>query len=79
MSIRTRLARWLDPNPPEPVLPFSLWRYDSETSATLKRIAETLEHMDRDTHQRRQRVIQCRHPELHPELDPEFVASLKSE
>ena len=64
MSIRRRLAMWLDPGPTTTVVSL-----DWDTTRELHRIAEALKSIDRKTAKRRPRVIECRHPELHEESE----------
>jgi hypothetical protein len=74
VNLRLRLARWLDPDREYDKFAFGLARpFDHRIAAELGRIATTLEHLDRDAHQRRTRIVLCRHPELHPD-DPAAVA-----
>jgi hypothetical protein len=41
----------------------------------LERIAVAVEHIDRKTRERRPRIIECAHPELHP-VDAPFEEAL---
>ena len=76
MSLRRRIALWLDPTLdvpqqpiPEPIRLDLNARHYSEMADALERIAKTLHSIDRKTAKRRPRVIECQHPELHPELE----------
>lgn len=65
MSIRRRIALFLDPSLAQVHMDLNAaWRMEG----ALESIAKSLHSIDRKTVKRRQRVIDCRHPELHPEL-----------
>ena len=76
MSFRRRIALWLDPTldvapqqaVPEPIRLDLNARHYSEMADAMERIAKSLNSIDRKTVKRRPRVIECQHPELHPEL-----------
>ena len=73
MNRRRALALLIDPTLAEPPpAPDTGWRFDfgyhhmSEVASHLGEITRTLNRIDRA--KRRPRIVECQHPELHPEL-----------
>lgn len=65
MNIRQRLARWLDPSLVHDYdLYWDAMRKIGDLQDPLDKIARTL---DRQERRRLTRVIECKHPELHPD------------
>lgn len=68
MSIRRRLALLVDPSlggRPDPY--FLRWNYAFEEN--LKKIAASLDAIEKRTKPRKGRNVWCEHPELHPEVE----------
>ena len=73
MTLRRRLALLIDPTialiRPEPPS-IDLYRGLSwEMAHSLDAIAKSLASLDQKTRKRRPRIVECQHPELHPELE----------
>ncbi len=69
MNLRRRIALLLDPELAS--LAYgerTLWWAHRGSSTELSQIAQTLKSIDQKMKPKRGRVVECRHPELHPEV-----------
>jgi hypothetical protein len=90
MNLRRRIALFLDPSlavvaksEPETITSEPLWSPEriasSRIADRLDQMVAILNRMERNTrYRRRPRIVDCRHPELHPD-DPDAVAFLQRE
>lgn len=73
MTLRRRIALFLDPDLRQPdvasPLRLDLYRSDHGLSAEMREVVMVLKDISRKI-ERRPRIIECAHPELHPVDDP---------